>query len=217
MRGWTVSAPSSAIPISALPLHFPPPPPHNPAMGKRVTIALTVLAVALVSAIVWQVVKPSDEPVYQGMPFSEWITTCLQTNVRHFEVETMLDEAMGHVGTNAIPSLLRLLRMKDSPLKLRLVALAQRQQIIRIEYLPAKNRNSAGAGGFYELGRSAQNAVPALIEIANQNISRDSQYYAVYSLGCIGPAAKEAVPSLLRWTTDTNDLLRNNSVSKNAS
>jgi hypothetical protein len=70
---------------------------------------------------------------------------------------------------------------------------------------------------FFELGRSAQNAVPALIEIANQNISRDSQYYAVYSLGCIGPAAKEAVPSLLRWTTDTNDLLRNNSVSKNAS
>ena len=41
-----------------------------------------------------------------------------------------LKERLRHIGTNAIPTLLRRLRAKDSPLTLRLVALAQKQHLL---------------------------------------------------------------------------------------
>jgi HEAT repeat protein len=49
-----------------------------------------------------------------------------------------------------------------------------------------------------------QSAVPALIEIVNQNISATSQFCALSVLGSAGPLAKEAVPSLLGWATNAN-------------
>ena len=47
---------------------------HSLLMRKRVIIALSVLAVALVGVVVWEVVKPSDEPVYKGKPLSFWLS-----------------------------------------------------------------------------------------------------------------------------------------------
>jgi hypothetical protein len=49
---------------------------------------------------------------------------------------------------------------------------------------------------FPALGTNAHSAVPALLEIANQNISLKSRDSAVVALGFIGPPAEEAVPSL---------------------
>jgi HEAT repeat protein len=88
------------------------------------------------------------------------------------------------------------------------MALAQSQHIIKIEYWPAEDWNFAAQEEFSVLGTNAQSAVPALIEIVNQNISRHSQISAVEALGNIGPSAKEAVPALLGWTTNGDWLVR---------
>jgi HEAT repeat protein len=82
--------------------------------------------------------------------------------------------------------------------------LVRQQHVITIECTTAAARNWAGAKGFGVLGTNARSATSALIEIANRNISPSSRYYAIDSLGFIGPPAKEAVPSLMRWATDTN-------------
>jgi hypothetical protein len=58
--------------------------------------------------------------------------------------------------------------------------------------------------GFALLGAKAKSAVPALIEITDRNISLESRSHAVLSLGSIRPAAREAVPALLRWGTNAN-------------
>ena len=58
--------------------------------------------------------------------------------------------------------------------------------------------------GFSQLGAAASNAVPELIEIHDANISVSSQIAAAEALGCIGPAAKPALPSLLRTLAATN-------------
>jgi hypothetical protein len=62
--------------------------------------------------------------------------------------------------------------------------------------------------GFALLGAKARSAVPALIEIADRNISLEPRSHAVLSLGSIGPEAKEAVPALLRWGTSADQRLR---------
>jgi HEAT repeat protein len=179
-------------------------------MGKRVKITIAVLAVALVGVIGWQA-WPPPEPVYEGKPLSSWLR-----DAKHREggervpMDRQTFLVVRQIGTNAIPTLLRLLRAKDSPFKLKLTDLAKRQHLIKIQYTPAEDWNRFAADAFRVLGTNAQSAAPALIRIANQNISRTSQMYAFQSLGFIGPStsAKQAVPSLLRWATNADVIVR---------
>ena len=115
---------------------------------------------------------------------------------------------MRQIGTNAIPTLLRLLRVKDSALKVKLMELLQRQDIIRIEYTPADNWHFRAAYAFGVLGTNAQTAVPALIKIADDNLSTSSRLCAIESLGYVGLPTKEAVSCLLRWATNTDREVR---------
>jgi hypothetical protein len=188
-------------------------------MRKRVTTALAVGLVALIGVFVWQV-SQQREPVYNGKRLSEWLkasaeeraTAASTSRAPHgtLDIDTTIeaDEAVRHAGTNAIPTLLRMLRVSDSPLKLKLLDLAQRQHLIKIKYTPAAYWNGAAAEGFRVLGGKAQSAVPALIEIVNQNISQPSKNSTIYALDLMGPSAKQAVPALLLWVTNTNSGVR---------
>ena len=178
-------------------------------MTKRVKIVLGILAVALVGMIVWQTTQPG-EPVYQGKPLSGWLKAAATTGTQ--PACDKADEAVRQAGTNAIPTLLRLLRVKDSALWVQFMSLVQRKQSIKIEFTLAGDWNKAGSYGFQALGTNAQSAVQALIRIANQNISPASQESAIAALDFIGPPAKEAVPSLLRWATNADGFVRNEAI-----
>ena len=171
-------------------------------MIKRVQIALALLLVALAGLITWQGLR-LREPVYEGKRLSSWLNTYRLSGlagVETWQVRTeqqKADEAVRKAGTNALPTLLRMLRAKDSALKVKLVALAQKQHFIRINYTPAQERNYQASCAFGVLRAKAQSVVPALKEIADQNISQDSQWYAIAALAFVGPPAKEAIPFLL--------------------
>ncbi|MGO8928118.1 MAG: HEAT repeat domain-containing protein [Limisphaerales bacterium] len=90
----------------------------------------------------------------------------------------------------------------------KLMDLAARQHFIKIKYTPAKELNFRASGALGVSGANAQSAVPALIEIADQNISRESKISAVGALANIGSTAKEAVPSFLRWAANTDPDVR---------
>ena len=172
---------------------------------------LAILFAALVSVIAWQRLQPRErEPVYQGKPLSSWLRAydALEQPQQVREAH----EAVNQAGTNAIPTLLRLLRARDSALKVKLMALAQRQHFIKVEYTPATVWNWVAPFAFGESGAKAQNTVPELVEIANGDISPASKTGAIMALGCIGPSAKEAVPSLLRWATNANANVRSSSI-----
>jgi HEAT repeat protein len=186
-------------------------------MRKRVQIALAVLLVAVGSVIVWQALQPG-EPVYQGRPLSSWLTTyrtrltAYRTRVQINEsipteariAQQKADEAVRDAGTNALPTLLRMLRAKDSALKVKLLDLAKRQRFIKIKYTPAEERNREARRAFEALGATAQSAVPTLIEIADRDISHTSQCCTIDALVLVGQPAKEAIPSLLRWATNAD-------------
>jgi hypothetical protein len=129
-----------------------------------------------------------------------------------FESKTEADEAVRQAGTNAIPTLLRMLSRSDSPSKAKWLKLAQRQHLIKIRFAPANYWNVAAADGFRALGEKGQSAVPALIEIVNRNSSQASRNGAILALGYTGLAAKEAIPALMLWATNADDGVRGNAI-----
>jgi HEAT repeat protein len=181
-------------------------------MRKRFQFALTVLLIALSGVIAWQELR-LREPVYQGKRLSEWLLSYnvvfafpeSEEKLRHW---TEADEAMRQMGINAVPTLLRLLRKTDSPLMLHLLALAQKQHLVKVRYIPAWDWNGMAASALFALGHTADCAAPQLVEICQRSESSESRRAALYLLGNIGPAAKKIVPSLVPMATDRDEQTR---------
>ncbi len=172
-------------------------------MGKKRRILLAVLLAALGGIILWRVDQPRD-PMYQGRSLSQWLK---EYDPRIFiNNKEEVDDAIRHIGTNAIPTLLKMLRSKDNVVKAAAVKQAERANLIWISL--AEERDVEAAQGFEVLGASAKDAVPALVEIYKQRISPDSEMATAWALGCIGPAAKKAIPQLLEAATNANTVLR---------
>ena len=171
---------------------------------KRVKIAIAIVALALIGVIVWQVAR-QREPVYKGRTLTSWLRDDLDPNLENHHGTY---EALLQIGTNGIPTYLRLLRKKDSALKVKVIGWVDRQKLRKNPFISAERWNAEGMKGFYLLRTNARAAVPDLIEIAKQNISADSQELAISSLGYIGPPAKAAVPFLLQTATNANYRLR---------
>jgi len=182
-------------------------------MGKKRRILLAILPVALLACFAWQMMKPR-EPVYEGKPLSVWLEGYCLPTIDGPEGWRKTNKVVQEIGTNAIPALMRMLRARDSALRVKLMALAQKQRIIRIKYITGGRRNFEAARGLEALGARASNAVPALIEMYDQNDPSLSvlQQQIAGVLGCIGPPAKAAVPSLLRRVRDPNNFVRLNAV-----
>lgn len=75
------------------------------------------------------------------------------------------DAALDAIGTNAIPTLLRLVRAKDSRWQLQLLALLQKQTLVKIRVHTAAEKTREATMAFMRLGAASVNAAPALVEI----------------------------------------------------
>jgi len=180
-------------------------------MKGRSQRATLVASVVIAVAMLLTVSLRPREPVYQGRPLSFWLE-----GYRPPELggpgQKNADEAIRQAGTNAIPTLLRMARAKDSTLTLKLIGLAQKQHFIKITYIPASVRNIQAVYGFRELAADAKEAVPTLVGMCDTSISRTPQETTLAALGYIGSAAKRAIPALLRCATNTNPMVRGNAI-----
>ena len=200
-----------------------------PKQAKR---ALFIVLVLLAGAVAWWAAA-DREPVYQGRSLSQWLESYpvipvmygdgatpryvpwgfggFEPNFPFFPVPDESDaevraahDAVRHIGTDAIPTLLRMLRARDSALKGKAMDLFDRQNLIQIRWTKAEELNKRAVWAFYALSNKAEGCVTKVVEIANQNISPESQACSVQALGFIGPGAKAAIPSLLKWATDAD-------------
>jgi HEAT repeat protein len=165
---------------------------------KRVQMALAVLLVAIAGAAAVLISRPW-EPTYRGMKLSKWLASYPPEKT---------DEILRQLGSNCVPTLLRMLRMKDSAVEITFKRLVERFMRVDVDYTPAKVWNDRARHGFEVLGAQAKDAVPALIEIVNQDISETSRLDTVDALAFIGPPAEEAAPSFIQWATNANSELR---------
>jgi hypothetical protein len=179
--------------------------------GRTVAGALLLLLLAVVWFIAIQL---PHEPVYGGKTLSVWLEAYDPSlpNGRLSEEWRDADDAVLHIGTDAIPTLLQMLCARDSSLKLRLVALAQKQQIVKVHFVPGATRKKEASSTFLVLGGRAKEAVLALMEAYEGSDSIESKCAIEESLGWIGPSARAALPLLVQAATNSNNDVRANAV-----
>ena len=91
---------------------------------KRLSIAGIVLVLILISFGVWNGMR-TREPRYMGKPLSFWLEGrgCTEAEAK---------EAVDHLGTNCIPTLLRMIQARDSVVKEAFADLLRKQRFIMI-------------------------------------------------------------------------------------
>jgi hypothetical protein len=168
-------------------------------MGKKRRMLVAALVLAALGGLAWVLFfRAEPEPVYQGKSLSAW----LSLNIDDPTSAEVVSNAVCRIGTNGIPSLLRMLRARDSILKRKLVDLAQIWHLMG--YVAMDKGVAKAEWAFGILGEEARDAVPALIEMLEQSSSPESRFCAIQALGRIGPAAKAAVPLLVNVVLATN-------------
>ncbi len=182
-------------------------------MGKKRRILFAVLVLAILGGLAWMVFSPrvEPEPVYQGKSLSVWLENYDPYNTKRSSQQSIATQtAIQTMGTNAIPTMLRMLRTPNLPWKNWLFALAQKQHVIKIKYVEPWRNYERAAYGLQALGPRAADAVPELLKMFDQYPG--AQMALARDIAYIGPDAKMAVPSLLRHTTSKDSDTRANSL-----
>jgi hypothetical protein len=128
-----------------------------------------------------------SEPWYKGRSLHSWLEEGTRKWVEGGDEACKIDaEAVRHTGTNAIPALLRMLRLTDSRLTQNLVALHN-----KFEFLPypntADDEHTLAAWGLGWLGSDATNAIPDLMSIYRGNIQQSSEIAYSIMLSIVPP------------------------------
>jgi HEAT repeat protein len=182
-------------------------------MRKRFRIAFTILLSATLGVVVWQVLRPRErEPIYRGKPLSAWLEGFgpNASGISNGPEREQAEKAVRSIGTNAFPTLFRMLLATDSSATIKVIKLAQKQHLIKLNWTLASDQNSRALSAFAILGAEA---VPHLIQIYNHNNSEWRKSLAAYGLASIGPAAKEAIPHLASGATNRSAQVRHSVLS----
>ena len=178
---------------------------------RRILLSITLL-IAAVGFVSWLILSQPGEPVYHGKPLSYW---CDQYAENYAPVPNMApvkqaEIAIRTIGTNGVPTLLRLLKAKDSKFKTKFIQFAQKQHVITVKWEPASLKNGQALVGFSILGPLGKSAVPALLEIYNEHRNGPwGQSDGIAEIfASMGPAAAEAVPQLSQDTANANLFIR---------
>jgi HEAT repeats len=130
-----------------------------------------------------------------------------RTPQQQFELQRQCRLAIQAIGSNAVPTLVNMVRTKDSSLKLKVLTLLSRQHLISIKPPTARYYHQLSMGGFETLGPILKDAVPALTRLLNDP-DADVRATATWDLGNIGPDARAAIPLLTKNLNDTNSTVR---------
>jgi HEAT repeat protein len=177
-------------------------------MGKRVRLALTVLAVAGLGVVAWRTLR-QREPVYQGERLSSWLADLDLESTRSPEKAL---QAVRAIGTNALPVLMKMVCAEDPLWKRGLIAFNARQSFIQVRISPASLVRYHAVEGYSALGPAAKNAVDALIEVMKSGAGVEVRADVASALGAIGPEARQAIPVLWKAARGQNPELRQRAV-----
>lgn len=137
------------------------------ARMKRLRLILILLAVVVLAGVVLVLVQPT-EPKYKGRTLTSYLRGPWkqidgpQTENPHFAPD---EEAIRAIGTNGIPTLLRLIQAHDPPWKAKAIDWLNNQKLVQMDILDARNKRQLGLLGFLLLGDLALPATQNLLEL----------------------------------------------------
>jgi len=176
-------------------------------MGRRTQVVLAVL-LASIMAFGLYLLTPSESK-YRGHSVSWWLEDLHEAVGSHNadEKERAVNAIRG-AGTNALPVLLHILRVHDSPAKTLFMRLAGKRILSRLHVLSANQSRFEAALGYEVLGPAASSQVPALVDALQNDSLPNVRHYAAEVLGMIGPPAEPATSALIVTAKDRDALLR---------
>jgi hypothetical protein len=179
-------------------------------MKKRRVILVVVGCLVLGSAamLLW---PREREPTYQGTALSEWLWRCIiyTNDVRHHPEAQEAADAVRHIGTNALPWLLKWMPHEMPAWKVRLVHAARslptshaRDLLVNALYsTPRKavNNSTRALTGWYILGPLGSPAIPELTRlIKDRKTPIDIVTAAIFALFSVGKDALAPVLEAIR-------------------
>ncbi len=172
-------------------------------MKKCLRIAVVLLLLGLIG---WagRACFALREPEYQGQKLTAWLRLVeLSTGSPRPETETAI-QAVRAIGTNAVPTLLRMLAAEDPSWRVRTVNWFQEALNINLRGTLASTDRARAFLGFQILGRAGSPAIPELAARLT-NAPPAVADFAFLALTEINDAA--AVPVLLGALTNANPIL----------
>jgi hypothetical protein len=182
-------------------------------MTKRWILVAVLLLAGVVATLLLCPGGSRREPMFEGRTLSSWLDHHVPSTAAIPPYNSpgwkKADEALRTIGTNAIPTLLEMIRAKDPPpFLLKLIRRAERYRWTGIKHRSAVWRNEEAEYAFSVLNTNAVSAVPDLIKIYEEDRSPSSQRCAAMALGHIGRGAQAALPVLIKRFTHTNSDVR---------
>ncbi len=179
-------------------------------VSKKVRIVFALSFAFVLGMCTWRVLNsPSPEPKepsLHGRTLTEWIVESA-TAYANFRGPKGTDprnqtarNSVKTIGTNGIPTLLKMLQAKDAPLKARLISWAN-QGRTPIHFRDAKETQSLAHDGFAILGKDAADATPGLIRLARDTDPKVS-HRALFCLPLVNPDKESLLPILTRIIHD---------------
>jgi hypothetical protein len=173
-------------------------------VGKKKRILFAVLVLAVLGFLAWEVFR-GREPVYQGKTLSEWLRSYDYQGIdasggKRAERNDQVDEAVRHIGTNALPHLAKKLIAKDSSLKKKLVDLVTRQSLIEFHFTQAADVRERAYLGLRALGKEARPLIPMLVDSLRDQADADLWWLTAQALAGIGAEGMEPLTNAIAGT-----------------
>jgi hypothetical protein len=179
------------------------------AVVRKKRILWVAVGVIALTTVWFALLRPRDEPKYQGRYLSEWAAiyfryTLQSTGASGEDIEAR--NAILAIGTNAVPHFLNWVRYERSPwqvtLRPKLPAWIGNKKGVRDLFGDAKaNRAVYGWVGINLLGTNAISAIPTLTAMLNDRTNYLTLKQATFALAAVGEVA---VPDLQAAFTTTN-------------
>jgi HEAT repeat protein len=159
----------------------------------HLALLLAVLGVLLLADRLRHAAETAAGPRYEGVPLAEWLRQAASENPRD---RLTAELALGHIGPEALPTLVRAVEARDSWLWRQWQAMRTKvfKRPARTSPHPALNRVAAGL--LARLGPAASNAAPALLRWGARQDG--DQFEAARALRAMGPAAAPCLVEALQ-------------------
>lgn len=163
--------------------------------------SIFLIGVILTIALSWD-----TQPRYQGIKLSDCLNSIKGAGAGHYQTVWPVDaeKAVQNIGTNGLPYLVKWVGYEKPSWKNRVCARYQKWPrglvikpvVNRLSYDNGERLGDNAVIAFRILGRDAGPAVPGLILILRDRQKPVASRRAIVCLGCIGPAARPALPYL---------------------